>query len=154
MNSAGNKKDVAAPAVTNSPASPILTGNSANPQTNGLPVQPNTTNPAQTITTSNPTQATTTNNNSAGLNPEHGKPGHRCDISVGAPLNSAPNTTATPQVNTNTPVTTTVPANNKPQINPIVTNPTQAAGSSVKLNPAHGMPGHDCAIAVGQPLKN
>lgn len=27
-----------------------------------------------------------------GLNPEHGKPGHRCDIAVGAPLNSAPAT--------------------------------------------------------------
>jgi hypothetical protein len=24
------------------------------------------------------------------LNPEHGKPGHRCDIAVGAPLNSKP----------------------------------------------------------------
>ncbi|HRF24698.1 MAG TPA: hypothetical protein PLR98_11060, partial [Chitinophagaceae bacterium] len=26
----------------------------------------------------------------AGLNPEHGKPGHRCDIAVGAPLDSKP----------------------------------------------------------------
>lgn len=25
-----------------------------------------------------------------GLNPAHGQPGHRCDIAVGAPLNSAP----------------------------------------------------------------
>ncbi len=25
-----------------------------------------------------------------GMNPPHGEPGHRCDISVGAPLNSAP----------------------------------------------------------------
>jgi len=24
------------------------------------------------------------------LNPAHGQPGHRCDIAVGAPLNSAP----------------------------------------------------------------
>jgi hypothetical protein len=27
----------------------------------------------------------------AGLNPKHGDPGHRCDIAVGAPLNSKPN---------------------------------------------------------------
>jgi hypothetical protein len=26
----------------------------------------------------------------AGLNPKHGEPGHRCDIAVGAPLNSKP----------------------------------------------------------------
>ena len=33
------------------------------------------------------TQATTV---APGMNPAHGQPGHRCDISVGAPLNSAP----------------------------------------------------------------
>jgi hypothetical protein len=32
----------------------------------------------------------------AGLNPEHGKPGHRCDIAVGVPLNSAPAPAPTP----------------------------------------------------------
>lgn len=26
----------------------------------------------------------------AGMNPAHGQPGHRCDIAVGAPLNSKP----------------------------------------------------------------
>jgi hypothetical protein len=30
---------------------------------------------------------------------------------------------------------------------------TQGSGSG-KLNPAHGQPGHDCAVAVGAPLKN
>ena len=30
------------------------------------------------------------NAGSAGLNPKHGEPGHRCDIAVGAPLNSKP----------------------------------------------------------------
>jgi hypothetical protein len=25
-----------------------------------------------------------------GMNPQHGQPGHRCDIAVGAPLNSKP----------------------------------------------------------------
>jgi hypothetical protein len=36
---------------------------------------------------------------------------------------------------------------------PAPTN-TPTSGSSAKLNPPHGQPGHDCAIAVGAPLKN
>lgn len=31
-------------------------------------------------------------------------------------------------------------------------NMNAGSENEVKLNPAHGMPGHDCAIAVGQPL--
>ena len=31
-----------------------------------------------------------------GMNPAHGQPGHRCDISVGAPLSSAPPTPTPP----------------------------------------------------------
>jgi hypothetical protein len=30
----------------------------------------------------------------------------------------------------------------------------QPANGNVRLNPAHGQPGHDCAIPVGQPLKS
>jgi len=30
------------------------------------------------------------NSSSTALNPKHGEPGHRCDIAVGAPLNSKP----------------------------------------------------------------
>jgi len=30
-----------------------------------------------------------------GMNPPHGEPGHRCDIAVGAPLNSKPATVTT-----------------------------------------------------------
>ena len=76
----------------------------------------------------------------AGLNPAHGQPGHRCDIAVGAPLNSAPATATQPQ---------TVPAQT-------VTAPAPApapADPTAKLNPAHGQPGHDCSIPVGAPLK-
>ena len=40
-------------------------------------------------------QNVTTGNTAAGMNPEHGKPGHRCEINVGAPLSSAPARTAT-----------------------------------------------------------
>lgn len=73
----------------------------------------------------------------AALNPEHGQPGHRCDIAVGAPLN--------------TPVTnqSAVPAP-QPRVLPSQGN----SSGSVTLNPPHGQPGHDCAIPVGQPLKS
>ena len=71
------------------------------------------------------------------LNPAHGMPNHRCDIAVGAPLNSAPkiNVTAAPRLQT-----------------PTLPLPTQGAYAS-GTNPAHGQPGHDCSIAVGAPLK-
>lgn len=69
------------------------------------------------------------------LNPEHGKPGHRCEIAVGAPLNSAPAAVVAPNVSL-------------PTAQPVL------PGSSVTLNPPHGQPGHDCAIPVGQPLKS
>lgn len=76
---------------------------------------------------------------SATLNPEHGKPGHRCDIAVGAPLNSAPAPGGT------SPVVTTPPVQS-----PVV--PTPVAGTGAGINPAHGQPGHRCDIAVGAPL--
>ncbi len=71
------------------------------------------------------------------LNPAHGMPNHRCEIPVGAPLNS------TPQTNVST--VPKLPA-------PTLSLPAQgnyAAGT----NPAHGLPGHDCSIPVGAPLK-
>jgi hypothetical protein len=74
-----------------------------------------------------PAAATTSN---ITLNPEHGKPGHRCDIAVGAPLNAASN---------NVSATPSTPTKNN---------------DVVRLNPAHGQPGHDCAVEVGKPLKN
>jgi hypothetical protein len=67
----------------------------------------------------------------AALNPKHGLPGHRCDIPVGAPLNSPPGNPAPAQA-------------------PAVVMPQQSG--SVKLNPQHGQPGHRCDIAVGAPL--
>ena len=84
-------------------------------------------------------QQTTT----AGLNPEHGKPGHRCDIAVGAPLDSKP----TQSANSNP----TITANTPPL--PINVNPQPAAQKAAPgMNPAHGQPGHRCDIAVGAPL--
>lgn len=79
----------------------------------------------------------------SGMNPEHGKPGHRCDISVGAPLNSPPGNTSTPAPQQ--PVAPVAAPNATPAP---VENPMNLA-----VNPAHGEPGHSCAIAVGAPFK-
>lgn len=69
------------------------------------------------------------------LNPAHGQPGHRCDISVGAPLNSDP-----------------APVKTNNQSSPLLNN-SGTASPVGKLNPAHGQPGHRCDISVGAPLE-
>ncbi|MFM2139710.1 MAG: hypothetical protein RJA57_2017 [Bacteroidota bacterium] len=78
------------------------------------------------------------------LNPAHGEPGHRCDIAVGAPLDSKPAPAATVPVAA--PATTSPPPAPAPA--PSIT--TTAPG----MNPAHGQPGHRCDIAVGAPLNS
>ena len=85
------------------------------------------------------------------LNPEHGKPGHRCDIAVGAPLDGAP---AKPAVTTTQPTVTSVPANQQkaPLITPVL--PTSSTTTAPGMNPEHGKPGHRCDIAVGAPLSS
>jgi hypothetical protein len=79
-----------------------------------------------------------------GMNPPHGQPNHRCDIPVGAPLNSKkaePTTVKTTDIQT----TTTAP---------IAAQQNNAGSTSVAagMNPAHGQPGHRCDIPVGAPL--
>ncbi len=49
------------------------------------------TNNAPAVITA-PTTSTSQVVTPAGMNPPHGEPGHRCDISVGEPLNSKPTT--------------------------------------------------------------
>lgn len=99
-----------------------------------------------------------------GMNPAHGQPGHRCDIPVGAPLNSPPGKAAPAQTspvvtqNSNAAVKMTPAVVNpdgtiapKPTPNsgaPAILNAPTAAG----MNPAHGQAGHRCDIAVGAPL--
>ena len=78
----------------------------------------------------------TTSGDVAGLNPEHGQPGHRCDIAVGAPLNG----------NAATPAVTPVQGNNSMQNQ---SSPVKVADG---LNPPHGQPGHRCDVKVGDPL--
>lgn len=127
---AGNQKfEVPAPATSttiNVPTLPLPGGDSNK--------QEIVTNPQP-----KPVSTETTPKSSTALNPKHGEPGHRCDISEGAPLNS-------PAVNATIPA----PGNNS---SPVVVQP-QPAKTNVRLNPAHGEPGHDCAVAVGQPLQN
>ena len=83
------------------------------------------------------------------VNPAHGEPGHRCDIDVGAPLNSTATKPAPDAVKSS-------PAAASPTVKPATigapTISAPAAGTSGKLNPAHGEPGHKCEIAVGAPL--
>lgn len=94
------------------------------------------------VTTPAAAKSTTSSSN---LNPEHGQPGHRCDLSVGAPLTSKP-VAITQQIQ---PVPTSKPqpvTTNIPQ--PATTKTTTAPG----MNPPHGEPGHRCDISVGTPL--
>ncbi len=105
----------------------------ANGQPTTLPQQPQTiqANPAAA-----PAQPV-----AAGMNPAHGQPGHRCDIAVGAPLNSPKGATATP-----TPAAkAAAPAMTVTQT-PVKTAPG--------MNPPHGQPGHRCDIGVGEPLSS
>ena len=113
-------------------AAPVIGDTNANK----IQAMPSATTAPATIT-SKPVSA-------AGLNPAHGQPGHRCDISVGAPLDSKPvQTTVQPQATTSSSTPVTIqPGNIQPP----------AAGKG--LNPAHGQPGHRCDIAVGAPLNS
>lgn len=130
----------AADAVTTEPAPVIVSDNDGNllvPGTDGGKASPAAT--------------------AAGMNPAHGQPGHRCEIAVGAPLNSAP-TTTTPASNpviTSSPSPTaspTLPPSASISVPGTVSTPVPAP-TPPGMNPPHGQPGHDCAIAVGAPLK-
>lgn len=79
-----------------------------------------------------------------GMNPPHEQPNHRCDIPVGAPLNSKKAETTTVKTTDNQ-TSTTAP----------IAAPQNNAGSTTiadGMNPAHGQPGHRCDIPVGAPL--
>lgn len=112
----------------------------------------------------NPTTATTVQATKPGMNPPHGQPGHRCDIAVGAPLNSKPAATGNTQAMKFTPPTTTGQTQNitAPNGTPAILQPNAEAPKPVpqktlegwqgKANPAHGQEGHRCDVKVGDPL--
>lgn len=113
-----------------------------------------------TANTSAPNSGQTTGSAGA-LNPAHGAPGHRCDIAVGAPLNSS-----SAQTQASVPVQQQIIPNQAATTAPTsarqVTQPTTKATTTPavpmhndkgqKLNPEHGKPGHKCEIPVGAPL--
>lgn len=86
-----------------------------------------------------------------GMNPPHGQPGHRCEIAVGAPLNSKSTEIKKPQV--------TQVVNEKPVEKPVLNVNSNNGSSTVVgtntppgMNPPHGQEGHRCDVAVGAPL--
>lgn len=115
---------------------------SAQPVTTGQPV---TLNPAPVTT-------------KPGMNPPHGQPGHRCDIAVGAPLNSPAKPAVkagsgtTQQIN---PATITTTTTTQPSGAPAILSTESGSGTTTTapgMNPPHGQDGHRCDIAVGAPL--
>lgn len=94
-----------------------------------------TTTPAETAAPVEKTATPVKSVDGVALNPAHGQPGHRCDISVGAPLNSKP-----------------APVKTNDQVSDVVLDGGAITLPKGTLNPAHGQPGHNCAVKVGEPL--
>lgn len=122
-------------------------------------VQPVATGTSGTVLSQPSTTTTTTTAvkpvaTAKGMNPPHGQPGHRCEIAVGAPLNSAPKKTAANPGATVTQATSVTPEMLKQAQGG--TTPIQAPATPVVtapgMNPPHGQEGHVCSVAVGEPL--
>lgn len=130
-----------------------------------VPATPTSTVPATPTSPAVSTQQTTVAPvapalTAKGMNPAHGQPGHRCDISVGAPLNSppgkaAPQTAPAVTQNSNASVKMTPAVDGTLQPKPTTTSGTPAilnAPTAPGMNPPHGQDGHRCDVAVGAPL--
>lgn len=109
--------------------------------------------PPQTVTVNNQPAVQNTGKKPA-VNPPHGQPWHRCDIAVGAPIDSPPQKPTTPAGQNS--------ANQNFNTNPIQVNPAAPVntnttaqnntGPKPATNPAHGQPWHRCDLQVGDPL--
>jgi hypothetical protein len=125
------------------------TRDSENPSAEITEVNQNSVPSMGPIATPFPAEVSNSNAKPA-LNPEHGQPHHRCDLAVGAPLNSAPQPNTAPQM--------VVPQlnslNNTINTNPVpaLRVPANATSPKPALNPEHGQPHHRCDLAVGAPL--
>ena len=117
-----------------------------------IPVAPAETAPSVQEVQTTESNMMMQNSNATAINPAHGQPGHRCEIPVGAPLNSAPKAA---NVSNPTPTPTNIPVN-APQIG--TTNSTGSVNATANqvtppgMNPPHGQAGHTCSGAVGAPL--
>lgn len=158
------KKEEEATVVSSNPETSVFSDDFKGPT--AAPTTPSATAPqvgTPMMTTPNGMVAPTTAQPVAvgkGMNPAHGQPGHRCDVAVGAPLNSAPakTTTAstqsatitsagsTPGTVTKNGATITTTNNNIPAT---IAAPVETAPG---MNPPHGQEGHVCSVAVGAPL--
>lgn len=105
--------------------------------------------PDATSSSAEPSAATQSITAKPALNPEHGQPYHRCDIPVGAPINSAPPAAAGSPV-----VTQNAPKTNNFNTSPMAPaqNSGTVAGPKPAVNPPHGEPHHRCDLQVGAPL--
>lgn len=140
----GHRCDIAEGASLNSkPSTPSVSTPSISSSTPVNISQPVVTPTSPSINSSKPAKT------GAGINPAHGQPGHRCDIAVGAPLDSKPI-----QASIQQPTTTANPTP-APAVLPYTPVSTQSAAATPVakgMNPAHGQPGHRCDISVGAPL--
>ncbi len=145
------KKELEPQASSETTETEAVATETAAPANQNIEKQFDVQNPnSQTVQAPNPvqTQATPT---APGMNPPHGQPNHRCDIAVGAPLNSPKG--ATPPAPT---ASQTAPVQQPAQQGKSTITPVDMASGTVAtkpgMNPPHGQPGHLCEIAVGAPL--
>ncbi len=138
-----DKKDASATQTAEVAASETTTGENAE--------DASIANDATAVAANNPSSP----RDKPALNPEHGQPYHRCEIPVGAPIDSAPTQNPAPQE-----MPQQSASNNSFNTNPISpslapapsSSPVQATGPKPANNPAHGEPHHRCDLEVGAPL--
>jgi len=91
-------KSLISPAAEKKTADPVVADTV--PGTVPANITPTITQPGITTTQSAPVlmnTQTAQQTTAPGMNPPHGQPNHRCDIAVGAPLNSKPTVTTVPK---------------------------------------------------------
>ena len=143
---AGSEKTTTQPAATNTTPAGTTTANA--PVIPGAQTVSYTPPQQGTLVNSVPQTTTAATTTAPGMNPPHGQPGHRCDISVGAPLNSKP----APAPAAAQPVALTTPQQQQPPVT--VTPVPNQTKTALGMNPPHGEPGHRCDISVGAPLNS
>lgn len=138
------------------PQEPMYTSKdtSSTGETPAVAAAPATAQPVQQMQATQVTPQQLQAKTAPGMNPPHGQPGHRCDIAVGAPLNSAPAKTVS-QPATVKPGAATIQTIDPKTGKVGAAQPVKAKTPTAPgMNPPHGEPGHRCDIAVGAPLNS